>query len=180
MMKKNRFEGFVFLVIVLLSNNLLSQQRKPGGRGFQLINKSKPSVYLSFEGARSGSISSLSSTGQNRLLFRFHNNLPWAVRLEARDAGEASEEISLFYDLVDSEDRPVNSVICHVCSTIMLGKGKSILFSISRDKFSNSSAFRVQFSYSWENDLAVIAGLEPKHFAYFYLDRLPETVRPSN
>ena len=64
------------------------------------------------------------------------------------------------------------SYSCHVCSTIELPPGKSLLFSLPRETLCGNLKSYVSFKYKWEDE--DVAGEEPEHRVYFYGSQLPK------
>jgi hypothetical protein len=58
---------------------------------------------------------------------------------------------------------------CHVCSTIELRPGKSILFSVPRDYLCRNHMLYVIYQYEWEEYVG-----EPEHRVYFLGNSLPK------
>lgn len=95
--------------------------------------------------------------------------------------GVASAEygdVELFYDGLLEEELLFRNR-CHVCTTNMLGCGRSLRFSVLRADLGKSRAIRVRFSYSWEDWGDVIVRREPEHYVYFYASQLPKSAQPS-
>lgn len=61
---------------------------------------------------------------------------------------------------------------CHLCMSIKLQPGKSLLFSIPREHLCRSHKLYLKYRYEWEGD-----GQEPEHRVYFYGTNLPKGVR---
>ncbi len=173
-MKKNSIVIIVALVVLILGTDVLGQNRKrPEVSQLAYIQKNRPTIYLTFE--RSGMVKEgLNNKKSERIWLRLNNNSRWGVRIEASGGNKALEDARLYYDMIDVKENLIVQHGCHVCSIVILGSGKSILFSVPSEDFSEESALRIKFSYAWENDLDVIAGLEPKHYVFFYSNNLPQ------
>lgn len=78
-------------------------------------------------------------------------------------------DVTLYYDIIDSNETVVDRYRCHVCSSNILKSYKSLLFSIESYRIPQGRSIRIEFSYEWENKLFVEQGIEPKHFVFFNL-----------
>jgi hypothetical protein len=130
----------------------------------------KPTVYLTFE--RSGRVG---EEKEERVFFRFRNNTRWGLRLDMGGELKGYGDARLFYEILSAYNVIGKSVSCHVCSTNILGPGRTLLFSVPKEDVSNSYAIRIQYSYAWEDDLD---SDEPTHFVSFVLRYLPENLHP--
>jgi hypothetical protein len=67
---------------------------------------------------------------------------------------------------------------CHVCSTIILPPGKSLLFSLPRESLCEKHKIYLVYNYEWEKREGY-AGMdaEPQHRVYFYGRDIPKGTR---
>lgn len=100
---------------------------------------------------------------------RLKNNFKWTIKLDASD-GPTKESAAVYYEMLDSEGRVKESHLCHVCSTVDLGPGKQLLFSVPFDEITSADSLRVRFEYEWEDRIAVAPQREPEHYVMFYSD----------
>lgn len=167
----------LFTVVVLLVSLASVRAQHTASRAGQkdvYLKKGRLSVYLTLE--RVGQLKSPDpGDDKDRVWLRFHNNTRWPIRLDM--SGVASPEYGdaeLFFDgLLDGELVFRNR--CHVCTTNMLGSGRSLRFSVPRADLGKGRAIRVKFSYGWEDWDDVTAGREPEHYVYFYASQLAKT-----
>lgn len=171
----------LFTIVVLLVSLVSVHAQYAGsrvGQGSVYLKKGQPSVYITLE--RVGQLKSPEpGDDKDRVWLRFHNNTRWPIRLDM--GGEAPAEYGdakLFIDgLLDGELVFRNR--CHACTTNMLGRGRSLVFSVPRGDLGKGRAIRVRFSYGWEDWGDVLAGREPEHYVYFYASKLPQSSQQS-
>jgi hypothetical protein len=63
---------------------------------------------------------------------------------------------------------PADDRCGHVCSSITLRPGKSLLFSVPRETLCKNLRIYLVFNYAWETQEGFVAGNEPEHRVYFY------------
>ena len=140
---------FIIFILILSVCVVVPAQRRTTFR--VKLNKKKPSVYISL--VRVGKPKS-SSDDQSRefVWLRLNNNTRWAIGLDASGENNKESDASLYYDIVGEDDTVLESRRCHVCSRILLGSGKSLVFSIPKEDLTEKSYLELRFSFDWQND----------------------------
>lgn len=140
------------IIILLLSFCVIvpAQRRKAQS---VLLDKTKPSVYLSF--VRTAKLEPYyEGLSGETVWLRLHNNTRWAISLQASGVAEKEDgDASLYYDIVNENEIEItpNSYPCHVCSIIPLGSGKSLLFSIPREHLADERHIQIHFYFDWQD-----------------------------
>ena len=138
------------------------------------LDPSKPTVFLEFV-SRTRERITQEEFEPERLWFRLHNNGRSGIRVDTSGGIDRDRhDVTLYYDIVDSDEKVLDRLSCHVCSTIILSSGKSLIFNVPADRLYKTSLLRLNFSYEWESDLGVARGVEPKHFVFFPYENLPQ------
>lgn len=171
------------MVLVLASSSLFSQRRgdaEDSARGRLVRNA--PSVYISY--TRSGTRKQL-QTGESerRVWLRLHNNTKWRIVIPVFDVPPEWGELGIFYDIEANDQQgiafqkgvPKGRPVADVYSTVRLGAGKSVLFSVPTEHLVKGLNLRIRFSYEWENQDDVFAGREASHFVYFRSSTIPQS-----
>lgn len=169
---------FAAVVLCCLASGLYGQGSGLPPQARVRLKKDRPGVYLTFE--RIGEIKSpTGDKGERRIWLRFHNNTRWSIMLDMRDVpSKEYGDVGLFYDVVLGKEVIIQRQ-CHVCTHNALGSGRSLVFSIPVDDFTEESLIRVRFSYGWEDWDDAATGREAQHYVYFYASRLPKSTQPS-
>ena len=129
------------------------------------LNQSYPSVYIKY--IKTDERITFDSLKESFAWFRFHNNTKWTIVLKA-SGGFGNNDASLFYDILDNDNKITEKTYCHICSTNQLLSGNSILFSIPTKYLKNSDSFRIIYSYEWEETpFSSNPEKEPLHYVYF-------------
>jgi hypothetical protein len=145
-----------------------------GGR----LSQSHPSVYISF--VREAKIASARNGGMEQTVWlRLHNNTRWPIRLDASGIPKEYGDAELYYAVEDTNkgEALFGSTECHVCSSVSLASGQSLIFSLPREYLVKGHRIRIDFSYDWEKQNDVFAGREVEHSVFFYGSNLPESNR---
>ena len=150
-----------------------AQRRKNQG---VLLNKTKPSVYLSF--VKYGKLEPwYEGLSGERVWLRLHNNTRWEIVFDASGvADEEQGEASLYYDVVKDNCNEIHpdKYPCRVCSRSPLSSGESLLFSVPREHLPDKGQLRIHFAFDWQEDLKVITGEEIDNIVTFYSSDLPK------
>ena len=157
----------VMVVFSLYANTSAQYKQKKKIPEPVRVDKRFPTIYLTLEPSRKIVFKSSDESGE-KVWVRLRNNSRWGIRLEASGEDRVFGNTRLFYDILSSPEKVEESFGCHVCTIIILGSGKSILFSFPKDHLSKAHALRFNFSYEWENDIDVFAGREPTHYVFLY------------
>ena len=205
----NLRSGFLTITIILnLLTVIFSQVTNDNSDMAEaiLIDKDKPSVYISFE--KSGKAPPLfRGETEDRFWLRLKNNTKGSVsfcysktqrpygdivvryNLEKEDNSGATGGISPDYNRVSrSPDvvalEPIGNgyAITDSCVTYVLLSGMSVLFSVPKvHLFHGSTSYRIEipFNYGWEHE-TTIAGTSPKHILSFSYSRLPSSITQAN
>lgn len=172
-MKKIASTFLIIPIIFSLSATALSQNRRKVIRQKSVkINKTYPTVYLTFE--KTGKALN-DSTGETEELvwLRLHNNTRWSIWIQASGGNEKIEDAGLYYDVIDDEGTVKEYRRCHVCSRIQIGNKKSILFTVPLAYFAEAEALQLSFAYDWEKEGG--SGGEPTHYVYFHKQDIPKS-----
>lgn len=138
-----------------------TKQKKNGN--IYRLDKSMPSVYLTFEAKKVENIEDGSE--KTFVLLRFHNNTRWRIILDMRGS-EKPGEVSLFYEILNKKDEILEDKICTVCSFNSLKSGKSLSFRIPLERFKDSTNMRISYNYEWEVEPYSTPTQEPVHYVY--------------
>lgn len=136
------------------------------------LKKLLPTIYVELDVAR------LPGKGQSEakddlVWLRLYNNSRWGIRLESSGGlSEKARDSTLYYDILSRRDTISESHMCHVCSINILRPGRNLLFGVPRESLVGAYALRINFSYEWEDDLDVAAGIEPTHYVFLYVKKL--------
>lgn len=141
-----------------------NSRQKNKGDAFRL-NKSLPSIYLTFE-RKEEEKGKVDNEKKTFVWLRLHNNTRWRILLDM-SGGVKPNEISLFYEILDENDAIIEEEICTVCSFNWLKSGKTIPFKIPIEFFKDSKAMRISYNYEWEDSPYSMRGQEPTHYVYF-------------
>jgi hypothetical protein len=139
----------------------------------QKINRSQPSVYLTFKEFVKRTASEAHPSEGARLVL--HNNTRWPVYygewLESTLPGDAA----LIYNIEMAEDG------CFVprrhIDVVTKGKlmpGRSVSFTVPREDFPKGSLISVMFNFSWELVREERLPKEARHRTYFNSSDLPD------
>ena len=152
----------VLIITLIVAQFCLGQKTK---QSKYVIKQSLPSLYVSYIKTDERII--FDDVKESFAWFRFHNNTKWKIVLKA-GGGKEENDVRLFYDILDEDNKIIENKYCHVCSIIRLSSGKSILFSIPAKHFKNSDSMRISFSYEWEEmPFSSSPEKEPVHYVYF-------------
>lgn len=158
----------LLLAILVIFGSISGQVGRPANPRNVRVNRSLPSVYISFE-----------KQDKKRLWFRFNNNMIWPMWLNASGEEKGFGDAELFYDVLDKDGIIVNSNKCHVCSIVPLQKGKTILFSIPKEMIRfQDDAIRIMFFYEWEVGDEWERMSEPVHYAYISMNDIVKKQEP--
>lgn len=170
-------------ILILLSFSAYAQEKKTTNRPPDIrLVKNKPSIFISYE--RSGKRQPLKNgESQKGVWLRLHNNTKWQIIFPAFGVPVEFGDVGMFYEIEtegkstagDSNEIPKGYELDEVYSTIRLGPGKSVLFSIPYEHLIKGLKLRIRFSYEWENQNDVFADREPLHFVYFRSSVIPES-----
>ena len=111
-------------VILILASFCFGQKTK---QSKYVVNQSQPSVYITYVKTDERII--FDDVKESFAWFRFHNNTKKKIVLSA-NGGVDEDDATLFYDILNSEERVIESTYCHACSVIRLSSGNSLLFSV--------------------------------------------------
>ena len=162
------------LLLVMLTTAAFPQTKGVRKNSDPRINKKSPTVYLAF--VRNGTlVDSSNSEKEERIWLRLHNNSRWPIWIDASGASKGGGDASLYYDTLSAFEKVDELHRCHVCSTIPIAPGRSILFSIPKEDLTKTYAIRTSFEYEWERYTDISGGDEPTHYVYFYSSELPKT-----
>jgi hypothetical protein len=154
--------------VMLLCGSALNTFAQSGASA--RLKKNLPGVYLTVE--RIGI--EPDGSPSKRIWFRLRNNTRWRIRVEASGGNPLVEAAKLYYSTLDNKENIVDSRPCHVCSYLMIGSGKDVLFTIPYAAMDRAASLRISFSYEWERDLDVASGREARHYAYYYFENLAD------
>lgn len=174
-------------------------------RSGTVLDKSKPTVYLTFEreGKRKPVYEGLSGEA---IWLRLHNNTAWPILIytegyyeramfstlricgEVRDEGlRDGREVEPLYVVEATDDNATVPKIDRghriLDPSVWLPSGRSLLFSVPREHLAKFLRVSVGFSYEWEWNRLVNGGLdrdsqEPLHTVSFRSQDLPARLRP--
>jgi hypothetical protein len=140
---------FLVFILILSVCVVVSAQRRSTIR--VKLNKNKPSVYISL--VRVGKLKSPSDAMSREFVWlRLNNNTRWAIWFDASGENDKESDASLYYDIVNKDGNTIESRRCHVCSRIPLGSGKTLVFNIPKEDFSEKSYLEIRFSFDWQNE----------------------------
>lgn len=135
-----------------------------------VVKQSLPSVYITYIKTDEQII--FDDVKEKFAWFRLHNNSKKKIAFKA-NGGFGENDATLFYDLLDINNKIIESTYCHVCSTNLLASGNNILFSIPTKDLKNSDSMRVAYSYEWEEPpFSKTPEKEPVHYVYFETPRI--------
>ena len=160
--------------LTLIGRSTPSRGKETTSNDVRVI-KNKPHIFVSFE--REGKIDPLNA-GQSdgRVWLRFHNNSRWTVMFCSGAVPKEYGEAEIQYEIEryrGSGDTPDTSSSDN-CVYLLVRPGRSVVFSVPREHLAAGLAVRIPFRYKWETDSDGSDNLnEPKHFAYFYSEDLP-------
>ncbi|MCZ2392036.1 MAG: hypothetical protein LC113_13295 [Acidobacteria bacterium] len=155
-----------------------TRQRRVYRRPPVLIDKEKPSVYITF--ARFESMRTGSEKGTQLIWLKLRNNTRWPISIEM-SGGRTDDpnEAKLYYQTLDENDEVVADRSCHVCSVNNVGPNQSTTFAVPAADLPMNSRLRIRFSYGWESFENRLLEIEPEHFVYFSAGDIPKTLTPS-
>ena len=157
------------LLLVSLVAVTPAQRRRSEAR----LNKSLPSVYISFvRFGKAGPVKEGESGG--RIWLRLHNNTRWSIELKAYGLPDEYGDAGMYYDLMSKDEMLPESERFHGGSVIPLASGKSLLFSVPREHLSNDRELRIHFSFDWQDRDDISSGREIDNIVSFFASRLPK------
>lgn len=173
----NKLTFLIATVLIGLSaiSSVEGQQQQASNQKSVRIDKKLPTVLLALERIDEAKKTVYGSRGDRRVSFRLRNNSIWTIKFDASGGNGPSDDASLYYDTLDIKGNLITHLPCHVCSTIGLKPGKSILFSLPYDEVMEANSFRIEFMYQWEDEVKVAPAYEPTHYVYFYSRHLKGT-----
>lgn len=135
------------------------------------LEKSKPTIYIEHFNRRDLEMVHIAALEQYYWL-RLYNNSRWGIRIDMSGGLDKKlGDVKVFYDVIQRDETLVHRSQCKVCSTNILKPGKSLIFGVARGTLPGGASIRLGFSFEWENDIRVAAGLEPRHYVFFELIR---------
>ena len=143
-------QRFFLVFIIILSVCVAVPAQKRRATFNAKLDKKRPSIYVSF--VRAGKAKSNSDEIREYIWLRLNNNTRWAIGLDASGENNKESDASLYYDILSEDDVVLESRRCHVCSRILLGSGKSLVFSIPKEDFAEKSYLKIRFSFDWQNE----------------------------
>jgi hypothetical protein len=189
---------FLFLTLVLCFLKMPAQVENCGEATGFVIDKDKPSVYLTFEqfgeandwkeskiGDWSGKLPIKKGTD---VWLRLHNNSCWDITF-ATDSLYVSKrsvdgKTKINFGVLEDgavtnvqyriEEKDGRQVVygAHGGSISSLPSGRSVVFGVLREHLGNHRSIYVPFQYGWEKKFS--NNLEPMHRSYFWGYRLEE------
>lgn len=170
---------FTFTILILSFCSYVSAQQKKESKSVESkitsirLDETKPSVYISF--VRTEKLEPKRSFDSGNYIFlRLYNNTRWAIWLEASSPSEEYGDASMYYEVRRKNEVLSGSLYCHVCSTIPLKSGDSLLFVIPKEDLSEGNHIKIGFSFDWQNRDDVFAGREIETAVTFYASDLPK------
>ncbi|MDX2040610.1 MAG: hypothetical protein SF097_05140 [Acidobacteriota bacterium] len=164
---------FVMLSLVVLTP---AQPSDPISRkGSVKIDTAKPSVFISFVERRKREPIEASESNEG-IWLRIVNNSKWTIWLPSFGVPKGAGDIGVHYvleSLSSSSAKPKDSNcppsydLPHPASFKPIKPGKSALFSLPSNGFTESQRMRIFFFYDWESLTDVISNKEPRHYVYF-------------
>lgn len=170
----NGIKLLLTLVVTFALVTVMFAQGKGSRHARELINASKPVVFISF--LRSGDIEPL-ETGVSRqyLWFRITNNSQWPIWLDMSGVPmKKYGDAGLYYTIEKSTGEIRIDARCHVCSVNPVGAGRSLVFSIPADHASRDTRMRIAYSFEWERDSEAEGGSYSNHSVDFYFQLFAE------
>jgi hypothetical protein len=190
----------IFSILISASLNSFSQQKSVCDETTNyLIDKTMPSVYLTFEQfgkATDWKQAKLGEWGDKSTIqkgddvwLRLHNNSCWDIKFKT-DSSYISKttvdgKLKLIYGIledgalatiqysVEEQNRKQVPYGSDMSSLSSLPSGKSVLFGVFKEHLSKSRSIYVDFNYGWEvKDFS--NNLAPLHRAFFWGYRLEE------
>jgi len=162
-----------FIVLISFNLDAFCQRRPRTSSASVRIDKKRPTIFLELEQIEKSDVSD-AGRAIKKVRLRLTNNSKWIIKLDASGGEQSSEDASLYYDTLDENGNIKERRVCHVCSVIGLKAGKSILFDVPYDELAKAASLRVEFSYVWEDAVAVAPEAEPTHYVLFYSRKLKE------
>ena len=158
------------------------------------ILKHAPTIYITFEGfgkvgnsleaqlLKTGGVSKSQEQGQYVWL-RLHNNTRWVIYVPTVDMFLVLGGVGVIHPRYQVEERdgtraPINDVDKQLGTS--LRPGRSALFSVLREHFSNGRKIYISFRYSWEDGSLTFGHTflgEPVHRVEFASDDLSRSAR---
>ena len=158
------------------------------------ILKHAPTIYITFEGfgkvgnsleaqlLETGRASKSQEQGQY-IWLRLHNNTRWVIYFPTVDMFVILGGVSVIHPRYQVEERdgtraPINEIDKQLGTS--LRPGRSALFSVLREHFSNGRKIYISFRYSWEDGSLTFGHTflgEPVHRVEFASDDLSRSAR---
>lgn len=173
--------NFFCILFILGLSTLCFGQLRPNDKCERLLNKSKPSAYISFE--RYGLRSDVREGEQKeRIFLRIHNNSNSTIYLTTDGAEDPEADHRVSYEvrwIAGMENRqserplPIGTRLSHKKRVQEISGGETFVFSIPRDHLSDGWAIFVSFSYEWELLGKTGGDLSISHELPFWSSNLP-------
>lgn len=150
-----------FLAILLISICCFGQTTKRKNISKYKVKASQPSIYITF--IKKEKRLNADSDEEDLIWLKLYNNTKWEIALQA-SGGFGKTDATLYYSVLDQDQKLIRGNFCHICSIIRISSGRSILFGVWASELKGSSYIKIRYTNEWED---FFNNSEPTHSIYF-------------